>query len=128
LIVALGGRVCDPLAHILDQAGYRTQILAGLARALACLDSERPGLLIVCGTATSDTYLALRRTVPVPLLVLLPESAETAMLAAFSAGVDDCQLTSISKAETVARVRALLRRGAQAPGTLAGSDRNSHRP
>jgi DNA-binding response OmpR family regulator len=116
LIVALGGHVCNPLAHALDLAGYRTQTLTGLAEALACIERARPVLVIVCGPATSDTYQTLRRKASVSLLALLPESAKTDMLVAFSAGVDDCQLTSISKAETVARVRSMLRRGTQAPG------------
>jgi len=126
-IVALEGRACDPLARALDLAGYQMQVLAGLVEALAYLERARPVLVIVCGPAMSDTYQTLRRKASGLLLALLPESAETEMLSAFSAGVDDYQLTSISKGETVARVRAMLRRGSRAPDQAGRSEQKPPR-
>ncbi len=49
----------------------------------------------------------------VPILVLCPEDAVTDRIDGFSAGADDCLSIPYSTAELIARVRALLRRGAQ---------------
>lgn len=128
VIVALDGRACSPLAHALDLAGYQAQAVASLAEAMECLKRERPVMLVVCGSATSDTYRVLRRNASIPLLALLPELAQEEAHAAFNAGVDDCQLTSISKAEMVARVHALLRRGTWIAREAGASERNPDLP
>lgn len=95
----------------LQQAGYTAHIV-GKAGALLAVQNESPALLIVGGAPDADLYRALRHASPASILALIPHGDEEQVLAAFAAGVDQCQTGYLSHVETVARVRALLRRSA----------------
>ncbi len=96
----------------LEQAGYSVQATQGETAALELLKRESPTLLVVGGAPDPAFYRSLRRASSAFILALIPQGNEEQVLAAFAAGVDQCQTGYLSNAEGVARIRALLRRGA----------------
>lgn len=106
--------ILGSLPLLLGQIGYGAQVVRGREAALAALKHAEPTLLIAGGSAGLNFYHALRRASPAPILALVPEADEERVLAAFAAGVDDCQAGPISNGEVVARVRAILRHVGQA--------------
>ncbi len=123
VIVVFGDTLGDPVARALSDAGYSVSLVASLPLAQASLDSGQVALIVLHGAEVTGKCRALRQATSVPILALLPELSEAAVLDAFSAGADDCQAVSISPSEIVLRVRAILRRGkarAAAPGDMPG--------
>jgi len=57
----------------------------------------------------------LRQALSAPVLALLAYSTEEQTLAILDAGADDCQASTISHEELLARIRALLRHHAAPP-------------
>lgn len=112
LIIELGGWTCTSLPHSLEQAGYVARVVKEEGTALEVLSCESPILLVVGGRPGPEFYRALRRASPAPILALVPERDEEQALAAFAAGVDQYQAGYVSDVEVMARIRALLRRGA----------------
>jgi len=112
VVVRMDGRP-GPLCAVLEQTGYQVRTVRDLAGAVASLDDEIPALVIVMGPDVSGTCMALRQSIAAPILALLPELTELAVLDAFNAGADDCQLATIGPHEVVLRVAALLRRDQQ---------------
>ncbi len=119
VVVRMDGRP-GPLGKALEQMGYQVSTVQGLPGALASLEYGTPALIILNGQAIPDACLALRRLTSAPILALLPELTEPAVLDAFSAGADDCQLVTIGPDEAILRVRALLRRNQHSAGLSGG--------
>jgi hypothetical protein len=111
VVVRMDGRP-GPLIEALEQTGYQVITVQGVAGAVASLEYG-VALVIVIGPEVSDTCVALRQGTAAPILALLPELSESAVLDAFNAGADDCQLATIGPHEAVLRVAALLRRDRQ---------------
>jgi len=114
LIVEMSGWTCGSLPALLGQMGYDAQVVRGQEAALNALQHDHPALLIVGGAADLNLYSALRRASPARILALVPEADKERVLAAFAAGVDDCQSGPMGNREVVARVRAILRYVGQA--------------
>lgn len=110
MVVAVDGSACDSLEKALVEAGYAVTMASGVVDASRKLHGKHPSLIIVSGETAPDAYLVLRQATPAPILALLPALTEAEALALFATGVDDCQLSTISKREIILRVRALLRR------------------
>jgi len=121
LIIEAGGWMCGSLPLQLRQVGYGAQVVRGRETALDALKLMQPTLLIAGGTAGLRFYRTLRRASPAPILALVPEADEERVLAAFAAGVEDCQVGPISNGEVVARVRAILRHLGRASPAAAES-------
>jgi DNA-binding response OmpR family regulator len=81
-MVELSGWTERQLVHLLFTSGYKTQLIGGKATDL-------------------DTF---------SMLVLVPQADEDQTLSAYAAGVDQFIVGRVPSRETVARVRALLRR------------------
>jgi hypothetical protein len=124
LMIMMGGHTPNTLSEALEAADYQVCIVRGLTAGLDGLAQARPSLVIVCGPATPGAYLALRRSTSVPILALLPQASETDVMAALNAGVDDCQMASISSHEAILRTKALLRR----PLILDNRGQEQHEP
>ena len=67
------------------------------------------------GSRIADVLSAVRRQSTLPLLVLIASAEEAERIVALELGADDCVVKPCSPREVVARVRAILRRGARAP-------------
>ncbi len=111
LLVSTEGGCMQVLAPVLAQEGYRVYQANSLNDALAGLRQECPDLIIFCGRAGPEDWLALRRVTSIPILALMSRPTETEVSDALDSGVDDCQAMSIGTWEALSRVHALLRRG-----------------
>lgn len=109
LLVQMAGARCAALADALAAAGYDVQVAQGLPAAVASLERRPPALVVVAGDAEQDAYRTLRQAGGFPILALIPQPTDEQVLAAFAAGVDDCQQSGISKDELVARIHNMLR-------------------
>lgn len=114
--------LAELLAFNLQQAGYSTTLAqdgaAGLAKALVAppdlviLDLMLPGLL---GTEVCRRLRQERATAAVPVLMLTARGEELDRVVGFEVGADDYVVKPFSVREVVLRVKALLRRSADAP-------------
>ena len=122
LIIEVGWWRCGSLPLLLGKIGYGVQVVRGLEAALDNLELMQPTLLIAGGMVNQNSYRVLRDASPAPILALIPEADAEQVMAAFAAGVDDCQVSPISNGEVVARVRAILRHlGRASPAAVESS-------
>ena len=123
LLVQAAGARCAALADALAAAGYDVQIAQGLPAAVDSLERRPPALVVVDGDAEQDVYGILRQAGGFPILAVIPQPTDEQVLAAFAAGVDDCQQSSICKGELVVRIHNMLRPTGRQPA--AGVPRNA---
>lgn len=110
------------LAPLLQRAGFEVAIASDGEQALARLPAIRPDLVVldvllpgIDGRAVLRQLRRERRQVPVILLTQVGEAGERTM--ALEEGADDYLNKPFDPYELVARIRAVLRRGAGQPGT-----------
>jgi two-component system phosphate regulon response regulator PhoB len=119
--------LAELLAFNLQQAGHVTSVAHngadGLAEALAnppdmvLLDLMLPGML---GTEVCRRLRKERATATVPVMMLTARGEELDRVVGFEVGADDYVVKPFSVREVVLRVKALLRRGGDAPAEIKG--------
>jgi DNA-binding response OmpR family regulator len=109
LIVELGGWRCGGLCVQLEQAGFLARVVHGVAPAIQSCTQQPVSLCIVGGALDVAGCDALHQARPMPVLALIADANSDLAWSLLEAGADDCQASSISQAEVVARVRMLLR-------------------
>jgi two-component system response regulator RegX3 len=117
--------IAEPLAYMLEREGFEVSLAATgpaaldeFARAgadLVLLDLMLPGL---SGTEVCRT---LRQTSSVPIIMLTARDSEIDKVVGLELGADDYVTKPFSHRELVARIRAVLRRGAEAEDTAASA-------
>jgi len=125
LLAQLADARCAALADALTAAGYDVRVAQGLPAAMASLARRAPALVVVDGHADQAAYQTLRRAGTFPILALMAEPNDEQVLAAFTAGVDDCQKSGISKEELVVRIDNLLRVAGRPPAAGASPNADS---
>ncbi len=116
--------IADLLDLYLRDAGFRPLLAPSGERALELVAQQRPVLVVIdVGLPGMDGFELCRRireTNPLPVLFVTARDAETDRVHGLELGGDDYVVKPFSPRELVARVRAVLRRGAApAPGTQA---------
>ncbi len=116
--------ISEPLAYMLEKEGFEVAVagdgpgaLEEFARNgadLVLLDVMLPGL---SGTEVCRT---LRSTSAVPIIMLTARDGEIDKVVGLELGADDYVTKPFSHRELVARVRAVLRRGAEAEESATG--------
>jgi DNA-binding response OmpR family regulator len=111
--------IADLLDLYLRDAGYRPLLAPTGERALELVAQHRPALVVIdVGLPGIDGFEVCRRirlTTPLPVLFVTARDAETDRVHGLELGGDDYVVKPFSPRELVARVRAILRRGAPAP-------------
>ena len=111
--------IADLLDLYLRDAGYRPLLAPDGERALELVAQHRPVLVIIdVGLPGIDGFEVCRRirlSNPIPVLFVTARDAETDRVHGLELGGDDYVVKPFSPRELVARVRAVLRRGAPAP-------------
>jgi two-component system response regulator RegX3 len=117
--------IAEPLAYMLEREGFEVSVAATgpaaldeFARAgadLVLLDLMLPGL---SGTEVCRT---LRQTSSVPIIMLTARDSEIDKVVGLELGADDYVTKPFSHRELVARIRAVLRRGAEAEDTATSA-------
>nr|WP_276610566.1 response regulator transcription factor [Kineococcus siccus] len=120
--------ITDNLAPLLRRAGYEVVVTSDGRQALDGIRAHAPDLVVLDvmmpgldGRAVLRTLRAERRSTPVILLTQVGESSERAM--ALEEGADDYLNKPFDPQELIARIRAVLRRGAASGGGLGQSPR-----
>ena len=108
---------------LLEAEGYRVAEAATAARAEIAARTEKPDLVLLdLGLPDGDGVAVVRRIrawSPVPIVVLSARTLEEQKIQALDAGADDYVIKPFSAPELLARVRAALRRNAQAAAHVA---------
>jgi len=125
LLAQVASARCVALADALTAAGYDVRGAQGLPAAMASLARRAPALVVVDGHADQAAYQTLRRAGAFPILALMAEPTDEQVLTAFTAGVDDCQKSGISKEELVVRIDNLLRVAGRPPAAGASPNADS---
>jgi two-component system response regulator MprA len=120
LIVDDDGPVRRTLARTLGAEGYVTVIAADGGAALAEVERQQPDVIVLDAIMPGLDGLAVARRlrakgVSVPILMLTARDAVGDRVAGLDAGADDYLVKPFATEELLARVRALLRRGLDAP-------------
>jgi two-component system, OmpR family, KDP operon response regulator KdpE len=124
---ALGVLVVDdepPIRRLLrttlTAAGYHVTEAEDAAAGLRALNTEKPGLVILDLGLPDRSGIELigdiRRSSPVPIVVLSARHDERSMVEALDLGADDYIAKPFGMAELMARLRAALRHAYQAQG------------
>jgi two-component system response regulator MtrA len=104
----------QPLADALADAGLRAISVATGAEAIAYCQNQQPSLVILdLGLPDMDgldVCRDLRRHSAVPIIMLTGRRSDIERVVGLEVGADDYVIKPFSRAELVARVRALLRR------------------
>jgi len=108
---------------LLEAEGYRIAEAATASRAAVAARTEKPDLVLLDLGLPDGDGLAVLRSIrvwsPVPLVVLSARTMEEQKIVALDAGADDYVTKPFSAPELLARVRAALRRNAQAAAQTA---------
>ena len=116
LVVDDEASILDVVSDYLRHAGFLVATARDGATALATARSLQPDLVVLDlglpGIDGLDVTRELRRTSEVPIIVLTARGDEVDRVLGLELGADDYLVKPFSPRELVARVRAVLRRGA----------------
>ncbi|WP_299564802.1 response regulator transcription factor [uncultured Mycolicibacterium sp.] len=118
LIVEDEEALADPLAFLLRKEGFETTVVGDGPSALA--EFERSGADIVLldlmlpGMSGTDVCRQLRTRSNVPVIMVTARDSEIDKVVGLELGADDYVTKPYSARELIARIRAVLRRGADA--------------
>ena len=120
LIVDDDGPVRRTLARTLAAEGYATVLASDGGAALAEVERAQPDVIVLDAIMPGLDGLAVARRlrakgVSVPILMLTARDAVGDRVAGLDAGADDYLVKPFATEELLARIRALLRRGLEAP-------------
>jgi len=118
LIVEDEESLADPLAFLLRKEGFEASIVNDGAQALPAFDRVSPDIvlldLMLPGMSGTEICKALRARSNVPVIMVTARDAEIDKVVGLELGADDYVTKPYSARELIARIRAVLRRGADA--------------
>lgn len=119
LLVEDESAIAEPFARILRREGFAPTIAPTVARALELFERDPPDLVLLDLTLPDgdgrDVARTLRAASRVPIIMLTARGTETDRVVGLELGADDYVVKPFSSAEVIARIRAVLRRAADAP-------------
>ncbi|MED5815081.1 two-component sensory transduction protein RegX [Mycolicibacterium sp. 050232] len=124
LIVEDEESLADPLAFLLRKEGFEATVVADGPSALA--EFERSGADIVLldlmlpGMSGTDVCKQLRARSSVPVIMVTARDSEIDKVVGLELGADDYVTKPYSARELIARIRAVLRRGADTDDNAIG--------
>ncbi|MFT3901063.1 MAG: response regulator transcription factor [Gordonia sp. (in: high G+C Gram-positive bacteria)] len=119
LIVEDEESLADPLAFLLRKEGFEATVINDGAAALAAFDRANPDIvlldLMLPGMSGTEVCKALRAKSSVPVIMVTARDTEIDKVVGLELGADDYVTKPYSARELIARIRAVLRRGADTP-------------
>ncbi|MDF0531701.1 response regulator transcription factor [Tsukamurella sp. 8F] len=116
LIVEDEESLADPLAFLLRKEGFETTVVGDGAEALRHFDSAGADIvlldLMLPGMSGTDVCKQLRTRSSVPVIMVTARDTEIDKVVGLELGADDYVTKPYSARELIARIRAVLRRGA----------------
>ncbi|WP_314038413.1 response regulator transcription factor [Dietzia sp. CH92] len=118
LIVEDEDSLADPLAFLLRKEGFEVGVAGDGPTALESFESEGADIvlldLMLPGMSGTDVCKRLRMTSSVPVIMVTARDSEIDKVVGLELGADDYVTKPYSARELIARIRAVLRRGAEA--------------
>ncbi len=118
LIVEDEESLADPLAFLLRKEGFETTVAVDGPAALAEFDRTGADIvlldLMLPGMSGTEVCKQLRARSAVPVIMLTARDSEIDKVLGLELGADDYVTKPYSARELIARIRAVLRRGAEA--------------
>jgi two-component system response regulator RegX3 len=118
LIVEDEESFADPLAFLLRKEGFTTAVAATGQAALDEFDRNGADIvlldLMLPGMSGTDVCRALRQRSSVPVIMVTARDSEIDKVVGLELGADDYVTKPYSARELIARIKAVLRRGAEA--------------
>ncbi len=109
----------DPLAFLLRKEGFSPAVAASGSEALEEFDRNGADIvlldLMLPGMSGTDVCKQLRARSAVPVIMVTARDSEIDKVVGLELGADDYVTKPYSARELIARIRAVLRRGAEAP-------------
>jgi len=113
----------DPLAYMLRKEGFEVAIAASGPEALVEFDRGGADIvlldLMLPGLSGTEVCRQIRSTSNVPVIMVSAKDDEVDKVVGLELGADDYVTKPYSPRELVARVRAVLRRGQEAPDLVS---------
>ncbi|WP_422742326.1 two-component sensory transduction protein RegX [Mycobacterium sp. WMMD1722] len=117
LIVEDEESLADPLAFLLRKEGFEATVVADGPSALAEFDRSGADIvlldLMLPGMSGTDVCKQLRARSSVPVIMVTARDSEIDKVVGLELGADDYVTKPYSARELIARIRAVLRRGAE---------------
>ena len=114
LVVDDDPAISEMLSIVLEAEGFDTVVVTDGAEAVGTFEREQPDLilldLMLPGMNGIDICKAIRRTSPVPIVMLTAKTDTIDIVLGLESGADDYVTKPFKPKELVARVRARLRR------------------
>ncbi|MDT5012721.1 MAG: two-component system, OmpR family, response regulator RegX3 [Mycobacterium sp.] len=124
LIVEDEESLADPLAFLLRKEGFEATVVADGPTALAEFDRAGADIvlldLMLPGMSGTDVCKQLRAKSSVPVIMVTARDSEIDKVVGLELGADDYVTKPYSARELIARIRAVLRRGADTDDLAAG--------
>jgi DNA-binding response OmpR family regulator len=102
------------IVYVLHRHGHQVTVIGDSVEALRRSISERLDLVLLDANHSLDVILELCRTIrrssPVPLVILNSPSDEVGLVASYEAGADDCVVKPFSARHLLVRIQAVMRR------------------
>jgi two-component system response regulator RegX3 len=118
LIVEDEESLADPLAYLLRKEGFEVTVVADGPSALAEFDRAGADIvlldLMLPGMSGTEVCKHLRARSSVPVIMVTARDSEIDKVVGLELGADDYDTKPYSARELIARIRAVLRRGADA--------------
>ncbi|HIY86513.1 MAG TPA: response regulator transcription factor [Candidatus Yaniella excrementavium] len=127
LVVEDEPSISDPLAYLLQREGYEVTVVDDGLEAVAEFDRNGADLvlldLMLPGQPGTDVIRQIRQDSQVPVIMLTAKDGEVDKVVGLELGADDYVTKPYSARELIARIRAVMRRNADAdeliPDTVA---------
>ncbi|GGH43536.1 response regulator transcription factor [Microbacterium album] len=114
--------LAEPLAYLLRREGYEVEMAEDGAAALAAFREQGADLilldLMLPGMPGTEVCRQVRTSSAVPIIMLTAKDSEVDIVVGLELGADDYVTKPYSARELLARMRAVLRRAADAEGEL----------
>lgn len=118
----------DPLSYLLNKEGYDVEVADNGPAAITAFESQGADLvlldLMLPGLSGIDVCRAIRQRSNVPVIMLTAKDGEIDKVVGLEIGADDYVTKPYSSRELLARIKAVLRRGAEpedlVPATVEG--------
>jgi len=116
--------IAEPLADALRREGFEVELAATAAEGLDAFSAREPDIVLLDVMLPDgdgrDVLRQIRRAGRTPVVVLSARGEEMDRVLGLELGADDYVTKPFSAAELVARMRAVLRRSAEAPAAEPG--------
>lgn len=126
LIIEDEESLADPLAFLLRKEGFETLTAADGPSALSTFQSEHVDIvlldLMLPGMSGTDVCKKIRATSQVPIIMVTARDSEIDKVLGLELGADDYVTKPYSARELTARIRAVLRRGAETSSSESAAE------